>query len=184
MAAKVKVGSLRRRFLALIIDYIVIIGYMGVLILTFLTVYQLRGGGIPNWIELYGAAGAQMMGFAVLTLPVVAYFIISERCCYGATLGKRVESLQVAPIGAKDLSWSRVIVRNAVKFLPWELAHTAVYQLMAALQRGTEPSMRVMSLLLAANVLPILYLVVISMRRDRRGPHDMIAGTMVVRRER
>lgn len=69
----------------------------------------------------------QLLGVVSLTLPVVSYFAFSEWLA-GATLGKHLLSLRVAELSGNRLTLPRSLVRSGVKFLPWEISHTALYR--------------------------------------------------------
>ena len=57
------------------------------------------------------------------------YFAVSEASPWQATLGKRALSIRVATHGAGGrLSFRRTLLRAALKFAPWELAHTVLWR--------------------------------------------------------
>lgn len=172
--------GLVRRILALLVDYALILGWMAVLgLISFVTF--LISGGLLNWLT-FGVAGAQLLGFLVLVLPVGVYLFVTESSRQ-ATVGKRVMGLRV--VSADTLgrpTWPRILVRTVVKLLPWEFAHFFVWQLAGALASGPGdlvPPWIIVGLVIA-DILPIAYVAAVALQRDRRGPHDLAAGTRVI----
>ena len=78
-----------------------------------------------------GRVVAQLVIFAVLTVPVTVWFAGWEATPGGATPGKRLLGLRVLTTSGDRLAWRRSLVRTALKFtIPWELAHTAVWNML------------------------------------------------------
>jgi uncharacterized RDD family membrane protein YckC len=158
------------------VDYGVILVYLG-----FLTLAGVLGravGAVPA--DIASAAGrvlAQLTMFAVLTVPVTAWFARWEASPGGATPGKRLLGLRVLTTGGDRLTWPRSLLRTAVKFtLPWELAHTAVWNMLVwPGDRAAAVDMLLLGVANAAIVVNVALLFVGS----RRALHDRIAGTFV-----
>lgn len=169
------------RVLALLLDYAIILGWMAVLAITTLMLYAITGEFF-NWLTL-GTAGAQVLGFLLLVLPVGIYLFVSEASSHQATVGKRVLHLEVveASTGGRP-SRSRILVRTIVKLLPWEIAHFAVWNIvgLVAVEDFDFP-VWLLVIVVIADVLPIAYIAMVAAQKERRGPHDLIAGTRVVR---
>lgn len=172
------------RLLALLVDYAVILGWMALLALG-TTLLSAITGEMFNWLEL-GTAGAQLLGFLLLVLPVGVYLFLGESSSRQATLGKRAFRLRVVDARNGDRpSRLRILVRTVVKLLPWEIAHFAVWNLIAIVaDGGTEFPAWLMGVLIVADLLPIVYVAFVLLQKDRRGPHDLIAGTRVVSGEK
>ncbi|MBT2496011.1 RDD family protein [Microbacterium sp. ISL-59] len=171
------------RLLALLVDYAVILGWMATLALVTVILTAITGE-MFNWLEL-GTAGAQLLGFLLLVLPVGVYLFLGESSSRQATLGKRALGLRVVDARNGDRpSRPRILVRTIVKLLPWEIAHFAVWHTIAIVaEGGSEFPAWLMIVLVAADVLPLVYVAFVLFQKDRRGPHDLIAGTRVVRGE-
>lgn len=169
------------RVLALLLDYAIILGWMAVLALTTIAFY-VTTGELFNWLHL-GTAGAQVLGFLLLVLPVGIYLFATEASSRHATVGKRALHLHVveASTGGRP-SRARVLVRTVVKLLPWEIAHFAVWNIvgLVAVEDFDFPAW-LLIIVVIADVLPVLYIVTVAAQKDRRGPHDLVAGTRVVR---
>ena len=114
------------RLLAFGLDYVVIVGYL--VVLTGVSIGALASGLRAAYSAAWSTAwSAELMGFFLLTLPVVLYFAILESTTGGATLGKRALRLRVSPLDRTQLSFGRSLLRSALKFLPWELAHLTIW---------------------------------------------------------
>ena len=165
-------ATFKMRFKAALFDYIVISGYLLVLVALG---GVLRGSLTP----LFGvsAARAEAVGFLFLTLPVGCYFLISE-VRRAATWGKKKMGIAVVT----DVTHARVtplraLIRNAVKFLPWELAHFVIWRFYFPTDR-LAPYLN--WLLGLVYVLILLYAIVPFMNRRRKSVYDWAAGTAVV----
>jgi uncharacterized RDD family membrane protein YckC len=170
----------RVRLLALLLDYAVILGWMLVLAISTLILYSITGEFF-NWLA-FGTVGAQLLGFLLLVLPVGAYLYVGEASTRQATFGKRILGLQV--VDAKDggrPSRLRIVIRTVVKLLPWEIAHFAVWNIVAiAAEGGSEFPLWLLIMVVAADLLPFVYIAFVSFQKDKRGPHDLFAGTRVI----
>ena len=115
-----------RRVAAYLIDYLVIAAYIALL------TGASFASGASRWLDLAlsgNPALGQLVAFVALTLPVTLYFAVSEASPWQGTLGKRALKLRVAAHGAGvRLSFRRALLRAALKFAPWELAHTVLWR--------------------------------------------------------
>lgn len=173
-------APLKLRFLALAIDYFIILGYALALLGSTLLFYELVFHEIPNVFEVLGRGGSQLLGIATLTLPIGLYLYLAESGRHHATLGKRLAKIQVTATSHKFASKKQIAIRTFVKLLPWEFAHTFIYQVVYYSQGGSTPPAWVMIGLTFANILPLVYLGMVLFRKDHRGPHDLVARTVVV----
>jgi uncharacterized RDD family membrane protein YckC len=170
-----------RRIGALLIDYALILGWIAVVAGVSALVAAVSGG-YANWLDL-GTAVAELLGFVVLVLPVGVYLFLCERSARQATIGKRALRMKVVAVDGSRPSAVRILVRTIVKLLPWEVAHFFVWQTVDAVSRGDGafPAW-LLAGLVVADLLPVIYVLVVAFQRDRRGPHDLAAGTRVVMR--
>jgi uncharacterized RDD family membrane protein YckC len=115
------------RLSAFALDYIIMAGYLllitalGSLLNVFFPAVVLRVFSNP----LTG----QLAGFGLLTVPISSYFVLLEASAWQATWGKRRKSLRVIRADGARLSGLRATGRTALKFIPWELAHTCIWQI-------------------------------------------------------
>lgn len=158
-----------RRLAAYAIDFGVIAIWMILLILA------VNSGWIEIKVEdtLDSAArwAVQGQAFLMLTLPVYLYFTLSEALGRNATIGKRALGLGV------DGSPIQIAVRNLLKFLPWELAHTGIWHGMAV-PFVTDPNALGTSFITISLGLSAVYLVTLFIGHGRT-PYDRLSGTSV-----
>jgi uncharacterized RDD family membrane protein YckC len=113
-----------------------------------------------------------------LTLPVVLYLALSEASQAQATLGKRVLSLRVTATDSRRPTLARSLVRSALKFAPWELAHAAIWhtpgQPFVSPPAPRNVAGHLIALGLAAWYAASLFV------GDGRTPYDRVAGTLVL----
>jgi uncharacterized RDD family membrane protein YckC len=167
-----------RRLVAGLIDFGVIVAYISVLTgVSFAVRSAMRLGFSPPTSVPAKLAG-QAMAFGVLTLPVILYFALSESSRRQATAGKRLMSLRVTTIAGTRLSIGRSLLRSAGKFAPWELAHTALWQIPGQ-PFASEPTALNMVGFLAAIGFVAWYGVSLFVS-SRRTPYDRIVATQVV----
>ena len=162
-------------------DYLVILGYLaGVTAIGLL----LTLGPIDRaWSEFMAdATRADLVVFLFVVLPVVLWFALSESSPAGATWGKRRVGLVVlTACDGVPLSRGRALARNGLKFLPWQMAHTALFHLAVAPPAPGEPPTWPLALLAATWFLVGLYLFGLTRLGGHRPPYDRLAGTAVVR---
>jgi uncharacterized RDD family membrane protein YckC len=115
---------------------------------------------------------ATVMSFSI---PAWLYFLLSDCSRSGATVGKKILRLKVTQVGGARVGVLRSLARTAVKLLPWEMAH--IFGFALAEQIGTALQA---AGLIAANVLVLVYLVVLIANRGRRSVHDLVVKTEVV----
>jgi uncharacterized RDD family membrane protein YckC len=166
-----------RRVAAFAVDYGLIILYLGLLTLVGLLGRAI--GAVPT--EMAGPTGrlvAQLVVFAVLTVPVTAWLAGWEAAPGGATPGKRLLGLRVLTTAGHRLTWPRSLLRTGLKIaLPWELAHTAVWNLLVwPANPGAVSDMVLLGVANAAIVVDVVSLFI----GARRTPYDRVTGTLVV----
>jgi uncharacterized RDD family membrane protein YckC len=168
-----------RRIAALLIDYALILGWIAV-VAGVSAVIAAISGGYSDWLA-WGTTVAELLGFAVLVLPVGVYLFLCENSARQATVGKRAMRLRVVAVDGARPHAGRILVRTVVKLLPWEIAHFFVWHAVDTVSHGaTEFPLWLLIGLLVADVLPVVYVLVVALQRDRRGPHDLAAGTRVI----
>ncbi|MCC6462450.1 MAG: RDD family protein [Saprospiraceae bacterium] len=169
---------LHKRILAFLIDYLLIAGYAALLLGLSLLVFRGRAqmpelGSDPVFGQLIGALS--------LTLPVFAYFFLSESGYRRATFGKRCLRIKVE---VDELYPAKnVLVRTIFKLLPWEIAHTGVHWLLYFVQRAEDVPPWVWALLIAPQTLVFFYGITILMSGGESSLYDRIAGTRIIPQE-
>jgi uncharacterized RDD family membrane protein YckC len=168
-----------RRLAAFGVDYVAIAAYIGLLTAVGFGVRAAFSLDVGMPATLRGRLLGHLIGLLTLTLPVTLYFALFEGSARQATPGKRALGLCVTTLTEEPMSRGRALARTAVKFAPWELAHTALRHTPGWPLRP-EPTLLhgaayAGSLLLAGWYVASLFL------GDRRTPYDRVAGTRVVR---
>jgi len=169
LSAIVPVG-LCRRVIAFAYDYLVILAYILVLTMTSLLVFWLRPALRVTIFS--GATRADLFAFFFLVLPVILYGAICESSAAQATWGKRRARLRVIDTHGRRVSLWRALLRNGVKYLPWQIAHTSIYQVNAY------PQLASAGLWLSLG-LALVYILVLALTKTHRAPYDWLAGTQV-----
>lgn len=169
------------RIRAFVWDYLVVLGYL--VALTGLGLLLTFGPVGSAWAELMeDPVRADFVAFVSAVLPVVLYFALSEGTGAGATWGKRRVGLVVVVAGrAAPPRRGRALVRNGLKFLPWQMAHTAMFHIPGFPAATGEPPTWSVVVLGSAWFLVALYLVGLTRLGDYRPLYDRVAGTVVVR---
>lgn len=166
-----------RRLLAFLLDYLVITVY--IVVLTLVTQGAMLAG-VPVTDMFANPIRADLFAFILLILPVMLYFALSESGPRRATWGKSRLHLCVTDGGGRRLTFPRALLRSAVKFLPWQIAHTSLFQIPGwPLNATTIPTGSVIGFILVW-LLIFVYLGFLLFHPARRTPYDFAAGSMVI----
>lgn len=167
-----------RRIEAWLLDYLLIAAYLVVLTAVSLGLLAspMREGFNSAMSQ---PVTAEMLGFLLLTLPVVLYFALSEASRRRATLGKRALRLAVIRPDGSRLSTGRALLREAVRFLPWELSHALLWRVALSPDRGPI-AFWVAAGFVVVYALVIAYLVTLFIG-SHRTIYDRLAGSIVIR---
>lgn len=120
-----RAATVGNRVLAFALDYVVMASYLIALALLGFLASQLFPSGMTFLFST--ALSAQATSFALVTLPISLYFALLE--ARGSTLGKQQRGLTVRRLNGQTLGLRLSVQRTALKFLPWELSHTCIWQL-------------------------------------------------------
>lgn len=165
---QIKKGVLIRRFIALLIDYLLISIYAGVLFLF---------SPFISTLFQKSAWQSEFFGLILLVAPVFLYFFLFEASYLKATPGKLIFHIKVTKIDGTNFSYFNSFIRSLVKFIPWEFSHFAIWQLVFP-NRGL--LFVVEALLVITNMLAVLYIVFPFFNRNARAIHDYAAHTVLV----
>jgi uncharacterized RDD family membrane protein YckC len=154
------------RYLAFGIDWLVIAVWAGVLY----AIVMLSFSGQPP--SPSGPWAGQALGFVSMTLPIIFYFSICEANTWRATLGKRIMSLCVNSTKPEAISFKRIILRNVVKFAPWELGHLVANQVIFSSSSSIPIWVYVPMILSFA--IPLWWVISIFVRGN--SPYDLLTG--------
>jgi uncharacterized RDD family membrane protein YckC len=163
--------SFSTRIIAFLWDYIIILGYI---ILLIGASFLVR----PLMIPLFTTNPylAEITGFMFITLPVYLYFAICEGSKAHATWGKRKMGIVVTGIYGQPIELGSSFFRSALKFVPWELAHFTIWHMVIP---SDTPDYLIYSLLVTVYGLVILYLISPFWSKNKQTIYDSIAGTVI-----
>lgn len=166
-----------RRLLAFALDYLVISAY--IVVLTLVTqAAALAGVSIAGLFA--NPIRADLFAFLLLILPVMLYFALSESSPRQATWGKGRMRLCVSNVTGQRLTFPRALLRSALKFLPWQIAHTSLFQIPGwPMNVSTVPTGSVIGFTLVW-VLIFVYLGFLRFHPAYRTPYDFASGSVVV----
>ncbi|CRK82265.1 RDD family protein [Neobacillus massiliamazoniensis] len=177
LASNQKLGanyaSIKKRVLASIIDYVVIISYIAILLGGALLIYQFIK--IPT-----GRLNGELISFFTLIFPVFLYLVLTESGKKRATFGKQKMNIYIETNGENQLTLFQVIIKNFIKLLPWQMAHTFIYAgIYSDWNLSTFMSIGSVTIIYGLPIVSILFL---CFRKDHRSLHDLIANTIVLER--
>lgn len=164
------------RIKAFAADYLIISIYIIALIGIGIAIQSI----FPDWIQtLFGdPISGQISGFFVITLPVTLYFALFESSPHQATWGKRWQGIMVTGKNGTKLSAVRSFGRTALKFVPWELSHTCIWQI----QYGSNEHIPIItSGFVLVWLLVGLYALTLVMSSKRQTLYDSLTNTVVIR---
>ena len=121
---------------------------------------------------------AQAIGFLCMTAPALLYGAVAERCAWCGTLGKRVTGLRVETTSGVRLTFLRALLRNGIKFTPWECGHTVAHQ--ATFAGDAAPPLWLWLAATMACLVPIWWIINLGLRGET--PFDRWTRTRVTTR--
>ncbi|MFC3846839.1 RDD family protein [Paenibacillus sp. MAH-36] len=163
--------SLGTRIIAFLWDYVIIAGYI---ILLIGVSFFIR----PLLIPLFTTNPllAEINGFLFITLPVYLYFAICEGSKSHATWGKRKMGVVVTGINGHSIGLGSSLFRSALKFVPWELSHFTIWHMVIP---SKYPNSLIYSLLATVYCLALIYLISPLWSKNKQTIYDFIAGTVI-----
>ena len=164
-----KGAGIKLRLKALIIDYLCIMAYLVILFIVIISFYKLILKGIPEFSE----TESQLIAFLTTVLPITVYFVFKESRKPYASFGKKKVGLKIIYEG-DPIKGS--IIRNVLKFLPWQFGHMSVIKGVY----NDFDSFFVFIFYGLAIILPIIYILMVIFRKDHRHLPDILAGSWVV----
>lgn len=164
-----------KRAAAFALDYVIILVYLITIMLFSLLMDSLFD--INQWL-FEDQVRAQLTGFLLITLPVTLYFAFGESSIRQATWGKQRLRLKVTDQYRNRIPFWRSLARTGLKFVPWELAHTLIWQIAFTPNQFSSliaAGFATVYVLIGANLASLAF------RKDRRTLYDLLSGTYVIR---
>jgi uncharacterized RDD family membrane protein YckC len=159
------------RLQAFLWDYLVLLVYIATLV-----VIALNSTGVQSLFQ--GPVKSDIMAFLLLVGPVILYFSLQECSQKQASFGKRKRRIKVIRLDGQPISLRQAFCRSCLAFLPWQLAHTAVFH---TVQPGLLPTEIVLVLFIMAYGLIALSGLMIWKGEMHRAPWDKVTGTAVIK---
>ena len=153
------------RIKELVIDWLVICIYLIMLAIISVSFYMIVFKGIPKTTELQ----SQLIATITSVIPIIIIFSILD--FRRGSIGKQKVGLKLY---FKKREFKYSIIRNIVKFLPWQIGHMATIH-------GIYTEFDTISIILqiiALTLLVTMFLMGI-LRKDKRHLGDIVAGTQV-----
>ena len=163
-----------KRLLAFLIDYFIIVIYAAFLFGLTVLVHNI----FKFNFQRPSAFLSQAIGFVTMTVPVFLYFYLSEKSNHRGTIGKRL--LRIYTKTNTEQSNKSILLRNLIKFLPWEIAHTGVQWAVFYSSQNIEPPVWVWIALILPQLFVIIYVLSIIISKGKTSIYDKIAGTSVI----
>ncbi|MBJ7429106.1 MAG: RDD family protein [Bacteroidia bacterium] len=156
------------RILAWTIDFGIIVLYAVLLFMVTNLLFEVRQGGLNPYL-------GQLIGFLTMTLPVITYSYLTEKSKWKATIGKRILNLIV--LTNENKTTKSILLRNVLKYLPWELAHTGVHWIIYFESVGREIPIWTWAILIIPQAIVFIYFVSIMLSKGQSSIYDRISGT-------
>ncbi len=167
-------ARLSTRVWASVWDYLVIAGWLAALTAVG---FASRALLPPPTTATLPLLATDAVAFGLVVLPVWAYLTVTEAGVRQSSWGKRrVGPLRVTAADGGRPGWWRVGARNAVKLLPWQLAHIAVARLIL----GVDDPVTIGVTYALSLLIPVASIAIACRDPQRRALHDRMAGTRVV----
>lgn len=148
-------------------DYLIILVVLAAAFIIMAVIYRIVLAEVPNLNEVQ----SNLISFTTTVLPTVILFTYMDY--RGGSLGKKRAGLA---LNYKHKTIKAALIRNIVKFTPWQLAHIGVISgVFTDFQ-----SIRSQVLSWLSVILLILLLSMRIFRQDGRHIGDILAGTQVV----
>ena len=168
-------ADLWQRVKAFVLDYVIILIYLAAittLMWLLNSLFSINDWFFPDRVR------AQFVAVLIVTLPVTLYFAINESSNQQATWGKQRMRLKVTDYNGERIGFGRAFSRTLLKFIPWELSHTFIWELSFSLQKDSvmiSYGFGLVYLLVGLNIASLI------MTKKHQTIYDLLAKTYVVK---
>ena len=153
------------RIKELVIDWLVICVYLIILAIISISFYMIVFKGIPKTTEIQ----SQLIATITSVIPIIMIFSILD--FKKGSIGKQKSGLKLY---FKERKFRYSIIRNIVKFMPWQIGHMATIH-------GIYTEFDTLSIVLQIISLTLLVTMFLMgiLRKDKRHLGDILVGTQV-----
>jgi len=177
-AESINKATLGSRIVAFLYDYILISAYLIILSLVTVALMQFTDDGA--WSAFFqNPFRADLVAFLTTVLPVSLYFAFSESSPRRASWGKRKRGLKVETVDGAGLSRGQALLRSALKFLPWQIAHTCLFNIPGWPINPQTPPIWVMLGLILVWVLVAAHIASVMLSKENQSWYDRLLGVRV-----
>ena len=175
-----KYADFAKRLKGFAFDYLIIISYVVFLAGATLAVSKIAGilGLSLRWPE--NPIIADLIAFLTLILPVLLYFTLQESSPKQATWGKRKAGIRVVNANGGMLTRRQAFARSLIKLLPWQIAHTCIFQIGGFTSTSGELSPLVITGFALVYLLVGIYIASILLTKKHQTPYDWISGSYII----
>lgn len=175
----IQYAGFAKRLKAFAFDYLIILAY--ILVMAGVNFGIILRGRMLEDISPYFASPVikDVVAFFTLILPVILYFTFQESSPRQGTWGKQKVGIRIINTQGKTLSKMQALVRSLVKFLPWQIAHTCIYQMKEIVPGDPLEPFDITGFVLVY-VLVGIYLAAMFISKKRRTPYDRLSGSYVI----
>jgi uncharacterized RDD family membrane protein YckC len=162
------------RVKAFTFDYLIISLYLIFVLLLFLTLNSIIQ---IDQVLFTNRVSAQAVAFLIVTLPITLYFAIGESSTKQAAWGKQRLNLKVTDHEGKRIKFWRALARTVLKFIPWELSHTLIWNIYFSTESFPtyiNYGFALVYLLIGLNIVSV------AMTKTKQSLYDLLAGTFVI----
>ena len=169
-------AGVANRLTAFAFDYLIICGYIVMLIATTMATVKIAELVGLTWHWPGSPIIADLIALVTLVLPVVLYFTLQESSPKQGTWGKRKAGIRVVNANGGTLTRPQALLRSLVKFLPWQIAHTGLFQGLAV---STIPLAVIVGYVFVYMLVGI-YTASALISKKHRTPYDWASGSYVI----
>lgn len=162
---------------AFFIDLLVFALYLAVL--GFLSLAGMQDGLEQVFPGLFqNPIAFDFLAFITVVLPFAICSALLEHSSWQGTPGKRFLKIRVVTMAGGKLKLIQSLLRSGLKFLPWQLAHTAVFQILLG-PESLQPLFLGLSIL--AQGLVVANIIAAFLNKRHQSFYDRISGTWVTK---
>lgn len=171
-----KAAAYWKRIAAFLLDWAIFAIYLAAL-------FILSHAGLEDILEhispglFRNPLAFDILAFVTVVLPFAICSALLEQSSWQGTPGKRIMKIKVETLTGTKLEFAQSLLRSGLKFLPWQLAHTAVFQILL----GHESRQSFfLGLSVLAQVLVLANIIAAILGRQKQSLYDRISGTRVI----